>query len=154
MTKLRRTKQNIRVLGGGACCDCGMETMPQGRKPGTHEQFIVKDEIWAAAGMKLGKRNPKTHELVGGGFLCVGCFEKRLGRRLSAADINPITLGHLLSTPWATERLRSRILYPDQASEDAAKTLPPIKWTAVLGKDGIDYAIDLDLAPETDTRLA
>jgi hypothetical protein len=90
------------------------------RKPGTHEQFIVKDEIWAAAGMKPGKRNPKTRELVGGGFLCVGCFEKRLGRRLSAADINPITLGHLLSTPWATERLRSRILYPTRP----AKTRP------------------------------
>jgi hypothetical protein len=26
------------------CHDCGMNTMP-GRKPGTHEQFIVKDEV-------------------------------------------------------------------------------------------------------------
>jgi hypothetical protein len=66
--------------------------------------------VWAAAGMKPGKVNPKNHELVGGGFLCVGCIEARLGRRLTINDFNPMTIGLLLFSPWITERLRSRAL--------------------------------------------
>ena len=40
--------------------------------------------------MTPGKVDPKTYELVGGGFLCVGCIESRLGRRLTINDFNPI----------------------------------------------------------------
>ena len=93
-------------------------------KPGTLEQFIVKDDVWIAAGMTPGKVDPKTYVLVGGGFLCVGCIEARLGRRLTIDDFNPITI-RLLLDPWPTERLRSRALYRTQEEEDAAKLSEP-----------------------------
>jgi hypothetical protein len=149
MTKLRRTKQNSKITCGGHCCDCGMATVPSGNpKPGTFEQFIVKDDIWIVAGMKPGKVDPKTYELVGGGFLCVGCIEERLGRRLTANDINPMTIGNLLISPWITDRLRSRILYPDQASEDAAKVAPPTKLETVLGEDGLEMVVKFESTTE------
>src|SRR5262249_648686 len=134
--------------------DCGMETVPRGeRKPRTHEQFIVKNEVWAAAGMPLGKIRPKTFEIVGGGgFLCVGCIEKRLGRRLTINDFNPITLSELLRSSWITDRLRSRVLYPDQASEDAAKLEPSYPQTEmVLTQDGLAWG--LTFSDETYTAI-
>jgi hypothetical protein len=70
------------------CVDCGVETQP--KNPGaTHdyEQFVVLDEVWQAAGMPLGKVDPKSFVLKGGGgCLCVGCIERRLGRKLTNAD--------------------------------------------------------------------
>ena len=148
MTKLRRARDNTRITCGGICNDCGMETVPRGkRKPRTHEQFIVKNEVWAAAGMPLGKIRPKTFEIVGGGgFLCVGCIEKRLGRRLTINDFNPITIPQLLESPWITERLRSRVLYPDQASENAAKLAPDrlSQTEMVLTEDGLVWNLDFD----------
>lgn len=151
MSKFRRAKQNTKITCGGPCCDCGMATVPSGKpKPRTFEQFIAKDEVWAAAGMTPGKIDPKTYELVGSGFLCVGCFEVRLGRRLTANDIKPMALGELLRSPWITDRLRSRILYPDQASEDAAKIAPPTNGEIVLGKDGLEMVVTTELMmPET-----
>ena len=129
MSRVPRIKR-----GTAICCDCGMDTMPSGKpKPGTFEQFVVKDHVWAAAGMTPGKVDPKTYELVGGGFLCVGCIEKRLGRRLTIGDFNQICVP-LLFTPWPTERLRSRALYSTQAAEDAAKLSEPIKWVAEFGQ--------------------
>jgi len=32
------------MRGTALCCDCGMNTMPSGKKSGTFEQFIVKDD--------------------------------------------------------------------------------------------------------------
>ena len=71
MSKFGRLKRSTRISPGAAlCCDCGFNTMPTGKpKPGTFEQFIVKDEVWIAAGMTAGKVDPKTYELIGGGFL-------------------------------------------------------------------------------------
>ncbi len=67
------------------CADCGLDTL--------FEYYMVQDALWEAAGLSRG-------------FLCVGCMESRLGRRLVAADFtdapcNRMTLGE-------TERLRSR----------------------------------------------
>src|SRR5438552_1710134 len=116
-----------RIKRGAAICgDCGVDTVPSRKpKPGTFEQFVVKDHVWAAAGMTPGKVDPKTYELVGGGFLCVGCIESRLGRRLTIDDFNPITVPLLLGTPWPTKRLRGRVLYRTQEEEDAAKLIEP-----------------------------
>jgi len=72
----------------------------------------------------------KHNVLIGGGFLCVGCIEVRLGRRLTIDDFKVITVPLLLGEPWPTERLRSRALYRTQAEEDAAKLAPPTKWKA------------------------
>jgi hypothetical protein len=55
------------------CHDCGTNTLPSSlRAPG--EWYLVFDEVWAEAGMPYS------------GFLCIGCLEQRLGRRLDRAD--------------------------------------------------------------------
>lgn len=89
------------------CKDCGMDTEPWPPRRGTQEHFIVKDEVWAAAGMPPGKFDPDDCSIRGGGILCVGCIEKRLGRTLTVADFSPITLG-MLADSQNTPRLRSR----------------------------------------------
>lgn len=50
------------------CCDCGMDVYTEG------EAYSVHDHVWAANG---------TCRCA---ILCVGCFEARLGRQLTAED--------------------------------------------------------------------
>jgi hypothetical protein len=54
------------------CVDCGRDTC----SPDQHEWYMVHDDLWAAAGML-----PE-----GGGCLCVGCLEKRIGHQLEPTD--------------------------------------------------------------------
>jgi hypothetical protein len=152
MSKFRRLKRSANIAPGSAiCCDCGMDTMPVRKpKPGTFEQFIVNDDVWVAAGMTPGKIDPLNHELVGGGFLCVGCIETRLGRRLQIEDFNPITIPLLIGEPWPTERLRSRALYRTQADEDAVKLAPQPEWQTEFTERGLAWIVELEL-PETET---
>ena len=42
------------------------------------ERYMVKCEIWAASGLARD-----------GGVLCIGCLERRLGRRLTPDDFDP-----------------------------------------------------------------
>lgn len=61
------------------CYDCLYKTMAD-------EYYMVLDELWEAA---IGNTRIK--------FLCVGCIEKRLGRKLVSADFTdaPVNdLGH------------------------------------------------------------
>jgi hypothetical protein len=90
------------------CKDCGMDTEPWPPHRGTQEHFIVKNEIWAAAGMPPGKVDPDDMSMRGGGILCVGCIEKRLGRLLTINDFAPRTLD-LLKSCEHTPRLLSRV---------------------------------------------
>ena len=71
--------------------------------------------------MPLGKIDPKTKALIGGGFLCVSCIEKRLGRRLQFEDFKPIAIAEIIGSCFTTERLRSRLLYRNDAEVDIAK---------------------------------
>ena len=57
---------------------------------------MVHDAVWARAGMYSD-----------GGFLCVGCLEKRLGRTLRPSDFTDAPINDL-DNPWQTERLVSR----------------------------------------------
>ena len=99
------------------CIDCGINTAPgmpgrreieqayaiaklQGRE-GVEleinefsEVYQVKPEVWKAAGME-----PM------GGCLCIGCLERRLGRRLVPKDFNR---KHPLHSVPGTDRLSSR----------------------------------------------
>lgn len=59
-----------------------------------HERYMLLPEIWAAAGMGWD------------GYLCIGCCERRLGRRLTRADFQ---LGELDYSP-AGPRLAARLL--------------------------------------------
>ena len=91
------------------CNDCGMDTEPWPPHRGTQEQYIVKDDVWASARMPRGKMREDDQAIVGGGgFLCVGCIEKRLGRLLTIDDFVPITL-ELLKGCENTPRLLSRV---------------------------------------------
>ncbi|WP_329309375.1 hypothetical protein [Streptomyces microflavus] len=64
----------IASTGGNVhiCSDCGADSLD--------EYYMVKDEVWAAAGM------------CGYGYLCVGCVEGRLDRCLTAADFADVPI--------------------------------------------------------------
>src|SRR6266508_3636744 len=85
------------------CKDCGVDTTPctgkRGcRHAGRWENYMVRDRLWKASGMK-------------GGFLCVGCLEARLGRRLTPRDFTKAIINNL--SPWDSPRLAARkILSP------------------------------------------
>lgn len=89
-------------LAPAPCKDCGTDTTPCTNRAGCRhagrwEWYMVLPAIWAAVGMT-----------VHGGFLCIGCLEKRLGRQLRAADftVAPINMvGH----PWSSARLEAAL---------------------------------------------
>ena len=76
------------------CVDCGYNTAP-GAPPSASEVYMVRDTVWKAAGMEPY-----------GCCLCVGCLEKRIGRRLKPGDFP----NHAFNSPnmACTERLRER----------------------------------------------
>jgi hypothetical protein len=93
---------------GNICNDCGTDTTPCTDKPdcrheGRWESYVVHNSVWAAAGQSKG-------------FLCIGCLEKRLGRKLKPRDFTDIPANH--SSSWDTERLAAR-------KSGARKVSPP-----------------------------
>src|SRR5262245_7886425 len=90
------------------CDDCGMDTEPWPPHRGTQEHYIVRDEVWASAGMKIGHISTDDLTMRGGGTLCVSCIENRLGRLLSIGDFAPHTLSLLKKSCESTPRLLSR----------------------------------------------
>ena len=54
------------VLGAWECFSCGVDTFALG------EDFYVHDELWRDYGVE--------------GMLCIGCLERRLGRKLTPED--------------------------------------------------------------------
>jgi hypothetical protein len=104
------------------CVDCGMNTAPgfYGRREmeeaikvakaegwwdergieqtvdDRSEVHTVRDAVWAEAGMEPW-----------GGCLCVGCLEKRLGRKLKGKDFRPDDPLNHANVP-GTERLLKR----------------------------------------------
>lgn len=85
------------------CVDCGANTAPctgkRGcRHAGKWEHYMVHNEIWEEAGM-----SPDD------GHLCIGCLEKRIGRRLQPNDFKPDLPCNDPDDPWNTPRLASRM---------------------------------------------
>jgi hypothetical protein len=92
-----------------ACIDCGFDTAPgvpnreqydrakEGDKMIINAQseiYTVKSKVWKAAGVGAME-----------GCLCIGCLEKRLGRKLTPKDFQR---NHPFSTLPGTPRLLSR----------------------------------------------
>lgn len=116
LTKEQREKLKEEFLADEPdwrCIDCGFNTARRsmtkaGKKRWTwkdtwdDELYTVYDFVWAKAGMK-----PLD------GCLCVGCLEKRIGRRLIPSDFDPVSPFNRPDHP-ASERLRSR-RHPDIA---------------------------------------
>jgi hypothetical protein len=81
------------------CHDCGTDTAPCTGKRGCRHKgrwewgYMIHDSLWAAAG-------------AGDGFLCIGCLERRLGRRLTPADFTAAPINE--ADPWDTPRLAAR----------------------------------------------
>jgi hypothetical protein len=126
------------------CKDCGMDTEPWPPHRGTQEHYVVKDEVWQQAGMPLAKMDDDLSLCGGGGFLCVGCIEKRLGRLLTINDFAPITLD-LLKDCQNTPRLLSRVGIAFMAI--AHKPLPDHivdRWLEATLKNAISEQMRID----------
>jgi hypothetical protein len=118
MTVLHKDEPPLSLRGlhseSQCCIDCGYNTNPgtpprelaefllnRGEQvPMTFtkesEVYIVKDAIWKQGGMEPY-----------GGCLCIGCLERRIGRRLKPKDF---VRNHAFNDPNlpCTERLRER----------------------------------------------
>ena len=57
---------------------------------------MVRNRVWSAAGMRHG-------------FLCIGCLESRIGRRLTPRDFTSAPINEI-DNPWHTIRLTSRLI--------------------------------------------
>lgn len=89
------------------CFDCGVNTLPT-EWDERAEWYMVHDAVWMAAG--VSDDTPMTT------FLCVGCLESRLGRRLRRDDFTLCRVNDLSESDnprWAwsyrTPRLVDRL---------------------------------------------
>lgn len=78
------------------CSDCGIDT-----RKNKKDYYIVTDELWDEFG-------------VGKEWLCITCFENRLGRKLQADDIVPSLLT-LKVNPYT-----GNILFNIQLNQDSS----------------------------------
>jgi hypothetical protein len=67
----------LEITGPTHCADCGMHTSAKG------EWYLLRNEIWEQAWP--GTASDQVGE---GHFLCIGCVEARLGRKLTRADFD------------------------------------------------------------------
>ena len=71
------------------CMDCGVDTGRIG------EHYMLNDNVWN----QIHSSNQ--------GMLCIGCVEKRLGRKLNRSDFNN---SHVNSTRFPTKAMSLRLL--------------------------------------------
>jgi len=80
--KTRRERSSGRGIYGRAWCAlCRIDTSAAG------EFYMLKDEVWLAA---VG-----PDSFIGGSYLCVGCLELRLGRRLRPDDFTDVSINKI-----------------------------------------------------------
>jgi hypothetical protein len=109
---LERTSLTGKAPESWLCVDCGVNTAPgcPNRKEmelalalhggaksvitAESEVYTVTPEVWRATGLEGC-----------GGCLCIGCLEKRIGRRLNPDDFEP---GHPFNSFPGTRRLLKR----------------------------------------------
>ena len=85
------------AVPGHPCDDCGTDTTPcTGRRGCRHigrwEYYMVRADLWP----------------TGARFLCIGCLERRIGRRLDADDFTGVPINDP-DDPWHTPRLADRL---------------------------------------------
>jgi hypothetical protein len=87
-------------LRRGRCHDCRTDTVT---RADLGEVYMVHNELWARAGMEPN-----------GGFLCIGCLERRLGRRLTPDDFTDCPLNadqrRDREHHYVSDRLYSRLI--------------------------------------------
>jgi hypothetical protein len=92
------------------CADCGIETA----RCFSADWYMVHRELWAQYGVPEG-------------FLCLACFERRLGRNLDVADflVCPVSLD---AVAWIVgRRLRSAACDEEKDGSDSA-----LRWKIAL----------------------
>jgi hypothetical protein len=76
------------------CADCGVNTLAVG------EWYMVNDKLWEAAS-RFGKIWEESF------YLCIGCIELRLGRRLTPDDFTNVPVND--PDKFSSGRLRDRL---------------------------------------------
>jgi hypothetical protein len=87
-----RHNDGKRDAGRFICLDCQNDVLRAG------EYYMLRDLVWLAA-------NPRRQ-----GMLCIGCVEKRLGRRLAPEDFQGAPLDHHLINGLALSKRLMREL--------------------------------------------
>jgi hypothetical protein len=94
------------------CEVCGIDTAPYCNccdlPTGPWEYYMVHNSLWQAAGMTTG-------------FLCIGCLEYRIGRKLWWGDFTTAPVNDI-DTELDTERLINRKLRMGPGNEDRTRT--------------------------------
>lgn len=81
-----------------------------GRNADLWEYYMVTAEIWKEAGMPPSIAD--NHTELDGNFLCIGCLELRIGRRLTALDFTVCPINdpqHRCSWPRLRDRLNDQL---------------------------------------------
>lgn len=79
------------------CLDCQVDTS---QRTGISEYYMVLHRLWSSV-------------VLTSGMLCIGCLEKRLGRKLKPADFLPCPLNETKRTE-GSKRLQSRLKGTDE----------------------------------------
>jgi len=77
------------------CADCGLDTVVAG------EWYDVHDEIWLQANVA----NVSSRQI-----LCIGCLEKRIGRRLTPRDFTDVPVND--PHRGKSDRMLDRLVFP------------------------------------------
>ena len=99
---------------------------------GDREYYEVHDRLWRevahAPGIGQSDNGPEGY------FLCIGCLEERIGRKLTPKDFKPATSANMPS-PWFTTRLNDRLgAQPVTEKKDVYQSVPAALMPAVLDK--------------------
>jgi hypothetical protein len=81
------------------CVDCGVGTLTNG-------EWYLHDSVWALAWLRRAR--PAWHDLPGQRILCIGCFEKRIGRRIDEDEFAPVPINDPRLYPMSA-RMRDRL---------------------------------------------
>jgi hypothetical protein len=95
-----------------ACADCGVGASSLG------EWYMINDNLWEQA---WHGRRKSWHGLPGQQVLCIGYLERRIGRRLTAADFLDVPLNDPNQNRMST-RLRSRLMDGRISERKSAQT--------------------------------
>ena len=115
-------------MSGCICNDCGIDTTPN---IGKWEFYSVTDDVWEAARLAASTviisreraeliaeaRRANRQGVLDSGFmndhfLCIGCLEQRIGRRLTALDFTVCPVnnpGHQNNTQRLRDRLNDQL---------------------------------------------
>lgn len=124
------------------CRDCGINAwwLDDGGGRNVHEDFYVHNELWDAAcpDDECRTRTQGSYTFREGSFvLCIGCFERRLGRRLTRSDF--MGPPRPSSTPWPPTGT-----LPSERFVDRWQTVPEqheqLDLNAVIGVQRADPA--------------